>query len=484
MPQAQPGSFIDQLRAQVSAMLNKFDQAMPIEATVTFPVDRTKESTFIRNADVLTEATRKLPGCLFFGYHKQIPESIAAVPDAAIVGYEIVERWRSVYHFQFQWASPELICFQHAVVDLIKGAPDLRWYYGSDYSAEARVAQTGQKQCWDSSGTFINCLGTGQDGEIQAGVPWPAPRFIDNEDGTVTDNLTGLIWLKNADGFGEVTWAQALTNAHNLASGSSGLTDGSVAGDWRLPNIRELFSLIDYGTGDPCLPAGHPFTDVKSAIYWTGTTLRAAPTLAWMMTLGIAPTVFDLKINANRMWPVRSGDKVRVAQTGQKQCWDTDGNLIDCTGTGQDGEIQAGVPWPTRRFSDNQNGTVTDNLTGLVWLKNADNFGFRTWAQALAVCNSLASGSYGLTDGSVAGDWRLPNVKEIESLVDYDQVGPCLPPGHPFVNVRPSSYWTATSVQEAPTQAMFIIFGVGPIIFENKEHPFFVWPVRDWRPAQ
>ena len=128
-----------------------------------------------------------------------------------------------------------------------------------------------------------------------------------------------------------------------------------------------------------------------------------------------------------------AGRDTRVAQTGQKQCWDSKGEPIACAGTGQDGDIQAGVPWPTPRFIDNGDGTVTDNLTGLVWLKNANPFGFRTWEQALTVCNSLASGSYGLTDGSAAGDWRLPNIKEIESLVDYGHVGPCLPAGHPFV---------------------------------------------------
>jgi hypothetical protein len=300
----------------------------------------------------------------------------------------------------------------------------------------------------------------------------------------VTDKVSGLIWLKNANGFGEVTWEEALEKASALASGGRGLTDGSVAGDWRLPTIRELLSLVDYGTGDPIIPAGHPFKDVKRAIYWTSTTLASAPTLAWMMTLGIGPTVFDLKINANRMWPVRRGVKTRVAQTGQKQCWDASGASVTSEGSGQDGETQAGVRWPEPRFNDNEDGTVTDKLTGLVWLKNANPFGFRTWQEALEDCNSLSSGDCGLTDGSGAGDWRLPNIKEIESLVDYGRFGPSLPEGHPFSDVRPSSYWTSTSVAAAPTEAMFIILGVGPVIFENKEHPFFVWPVRDGRPAR
>jgi hypothetical protein len=64
------------------------------------------------------------------------------------------------------------------------------------------VRKTGQTGCWDSSGAVIACAGTGQDGELQKGAALPSPRFTDNGDGTVTDNLTGLIWLKNADCWG------------------------------------------------------------------------------------------------------------------------------------------------------------------------------------------------------------------------------------------------------------------------------------------
>jgi len=102
------------------------------------------------------------------------------------------------------------------------------------------VAATGQTTCYDSSGNVIACAGTGQDGDVLAGSPLSTPRFTDNGNGTITDNLTGLIWLKNANCFGTQTWAQALTDANRLANGACGLTDGSVAGDWRLPNVREL----------------------------------------------------------------------------------------------------------------------------------------------------------------------------------------------------------------------------------------------------
>ena len=97
----------------------------------------------------------------------------------------------------------------------------------------------------------------------------------------------------------------------------------------------------------------------------------------------------------------------------------------------------------------------------------------------------MQNGEYGLQDGSKTEDWRLPNIREIESLVDYGRAGPCLPDKHPFGDsVRPSSYWTSTTVTSAPSQAMFIILGVGPSIFENKEHAFFAWPVRNRRARQ
>jgi hypothetical protein len=138
--------------------------------------------------------------------------------------------------------------------------------------APAPVPQTGQTLSYAE----------GDDGDLQAGVPFPSPRFTDHGNGTVTDNLTGLIWLKNANCFGAMPWAQALTVTNTLAHGTCGLADGSGGGDWRLPNVRELLSLIDYRFYHPALSnaAGtaqwtedDPFLGVQSSdIYWTSTT--------------------------------------------------------------------------------------------------------------------------------------------------------------------------------------------------------------------
>jgi hypothetical protein len=344
------------------------------------------------------------------------------------------------------------------------------------------VPRTGQRGCWDLAGAAIDGAGSGQDGAIRAGARWPSPRFTDHGDGTVTDELTGLVWLKDADFFGELTWEQALVVVRHLDTGSAGLSDGSAAGDWRLPTIKELFSLIDYESSNPIVPRDHPFENVRSSIYWSSTSLASAPQLGWMMTLGIGPTVFDLKVNPNRLWPVRGAARALVPKSGQQACWNGEGKPIAGRGSGQDGDLRPGLAWPEPRFTDNGDGTVIDHLTDLVWLKNGNAFGWRNWQEALDDCNGLHAGSFGwLDDGSRPGDWRLPNIKEIESLVDYGRFGPCLPNGwqQAFENVQPSSYWTSTSVAAAPTEAMFIILGVGPAIFEHKEHPFYVWPVRN-----
>ncbi len=84
--------------------------------------------------------------------------------------------------------------------------------------------------------------------------------------------------------------------------------------------------------------------------------------------------------------------------------------------TGDDGDLGKGIAWPRPRFTDNGNGTVTDNLTGLIWLKNANCFGLRAWNDAVSDCNGLNSGECGLSDDSNAGDWRLPNQERTEQF--------------------------------------------------------------------
>jgi hypothetical protein len=135
----------------------------------------------------------------------------------------------------------------------------------------ALVPKTGQTTSYD----------TGDDGDHLAGIAIPNPRFTDNTDGTVTDEKTGLVWLKNANCYGERIWRNALTDSNTLNSGECGLTDGSVEGDWRLSNRFELESLLDLGNSLPALPIGHPFINLMSFPYWTSTEYDVQLTYKW-----------------------------------------------------------------------------------------------------------------------------------------------------------------------------------------------------------
>jgi hypothetical protein len=162
----------------------------------------------------------------------------------------------------------------------------------------APVEKTGQSISYE----------TGDDGDYEKGIASPNPRFTDNGNGAVTDNLTGLIWLKNANCFGGVTWANALSDCNVLASGSCDLTDGSVVGDWRLPNVKELQTLIDYGSFHPALPSGHPFTDIQPGHYWSSTTHAGDTTGAWYVGMDYGVVRGDIKTSVCDVWPVRGGN--------------------------------------------------------------------------------------------------------------------------------------------------------------------------------
>jgi hypothetical protein len=319
---------------------------------------------------------------------------------------------------------------------------------------QVSVAKTGQTTSYAA----------GDDGDLQKGVAWPDPRFTDNSDGTVTDNLTGLMWAKDANAEGSKTWSSAVDYSNNLTLGNYS--------DWRLPNIKELLSLFDYSQLDPMLPIDYPFTNVQDYYYWTSTADSRSPTQdAW----GVVPYSGNRSSTGHGghcyVWPVRgeSSGPAPVPKTGQTKSY----------ATGDDGDLQKGVTWPNPRFTDNRDGTVTDNLTRLIWLKNARCFG-GTWAKALSGCNSLASGICGLMDDSVAGDWRLPNIKELLSLCDYSQFNPTLPSGHPFTHVQDYYGWTSTASAEITSPASF--WRVDPIdgnvAAMYNDCSFCVWPVR------
>ncbi len=185
----------------------------------------------------------------------------------------------------------------------------------------------------------------------------------------------------------------------------------------------------------------------------------------------------------------------RVGETGQSTCFDGAGMQIACAGTGQDGDLRGGVAWPTPRFVDNGDGTVTDKLTALVWLKDAscselagaDAYAKAPWTTAVAAANALSSGTCGLSDGSAPGDWRLPSRFELESVLDLEYQQPAVPnsagtgrwaEGDPFVELYPNYYWTSTSRASDPDQAWFVNTYHGIVSSAAKTLEYCVWPVR------
>jgi hypothetical protein len=216
--------------------------------------------------------------------------------------------------------------------DLDSGIAALKITVNGPSHGEALLEKTGQTTCYDTNGNVISCTNTGHDGDIQAGVSWPNPRFTDNSDGTVTDNLTGLMWLKNANciqtsypgfdndipnGDGAVTWQHALDFVAGINSGAYSNCGGGYT-DWRLPNVKELQSLINYGYISPALPntagtgqwtSNNPFTNVQMYYYWSGTTEAEHTFAVWEVDMYDGYVDYwDKSGSDNFVWPVRGGD--------------------------------------------------------------------------------------------------------------------------------------------------------------------------------
>jgi len=319
---------------------------------------------------------------------------------------------------------------------LIQSAPD------------APVPKTGQ----------ITSYRAGDDGDYQMGVEWPAPRFTDHGDGTVTDNLTGLMWTKDANMDGSKTWNNAIDWCNAL--------DHAGHADWRLPNRREFASIIDMGEHSPALPDSHPFTGIQSAdYYWSSSTYSGHTGYAWQVYPYTGLLESEIKTNTNYVWAVRgvADGNVPVPRTGQTAAYRD----------GDDGYYQLGVQWPDPRFTDHEDGTVTDNLTGLMWSKNANIDGNKTWNDAIDWCNALDHAGY--------DDWRLPNVLELFSLIDHAEYNLALPDGHPFTGVQGNYYWSSTTYAYSADRAWFPNPGSGHVRNYYKTttvYTVYVWPVR------
>lgn len=267
------------------------------------------------------------------------------------------------------------------------------------------------------------------------------PSYLDNGDGTVTDLNTGLMWQKTPDFVNLRAWGEAQTYANDL----------QLAGynDWRTPTIKELYSLVQfYGSSFnrvPYIDTGYfdfEYPDPASGLrdmdaqYWSSTVYVGT-------TMQGDPTAFGVNFADGRI----KGYPKDIPGPGG-----TFSRYIRC--------VRGGSGYGVNNFVDNGDDTVTDLATGLTWTKS-DSSTTMNWQQALSYAENLV----------LAGcdDWRLPDAKELQSIVDYtrapdaqdpQQQGPAIDPIFNVTEIE-SWCWTGTTHLDGPNPdvAVYICFG-------------------------
>jgi hypothetical protein len=269
------------------------------------------------------------------------------------------------------------------------------------------------------------------------------------------------------------TWASAFQKIADLNA-------ANFAGhnDWRLPNVKELQGLVYFGRSGPAIDSafnnGTDSFTRPTGTYWSSTTFPSVPGQAYGVSFTTGASLLGSKTSATNFFvrAVRgaiTASTAGVLKTGQTKCWDSAGTEITCTGTGQDGEFQKGV---ALSYTDNGDGTITDNATRLMWEKlgnldftanfsdphDVDNNTY-TWAQAFQKIADLNTANF-----AGYSDWRLPNIMELESLIYYGRVTSRLPgPEIPAVDsafdngtdsfTRSNGYTSSTTSLSLPSWA-------------------------------
>ena len=249
------------------------------------------------------------------------------------------------------------------------------------------------------------------------------PSYTENGDGTITDNVTGLIWQK-ADG-GEMTFESAGNYCKTLVLG------GKI--DWRLPTGHELFGINNFDRVNPALDIN--FFTKTSAEYWWSSDLRSDDTsYVWVVNagggIGAHPKTETVSAGGAKRFHVRA---VRNPFRGTL---------------------------PSFRFKDNNDGTITDNYTGLIWQKLPSATPL-TWEESLGYAKGL----------SLVGksDWRVPNVKELQSLNDETQMKPSLNKNY-FPTILSGNFWSSTSQVNTPSRVWDLNVDYGIVSYSDKSN--------------
>jgi len=246
------------------------------------------------------------------------------------------------------------------------------------------------------------------------------PSYADNGDETITDNVTGLVWQKQND----TTirgWGIAYTFCTNPSLTGSG---------WRLPSVNELMSIVDYGLSSSAVNTTY-FPATQSYDYWSSTTDAGATGAAWTVSFTDGMLTTSSMAQQYYVRCVRGAGSVAV-------------------------------------FIDNGDGTVTDAVTNLTW-QAQDDATTKTWESALTYCEGSSLGGH--------NDWRLPNVKELRSIVDPKKYNLSINTAF-FPNTRSSSYWTSTTYKNGITAAWSVRFLDGYVLTDTKTTGRYVRCVR------
>ena len=287
------------------------------------------------------------------------------------------------------------------VVPTAEAATDALVSGSTQASADSEISypivDSSQVYCYEDGGS-ITCptedeVFFGQDAQYSGNEP----AYIDNGDGTVTDTVTGLIWQQ--DPGEKMTFEEA----------AAGAEDFSLAGydDWRLPSIKELYSLILFSGYDP---SG-----------WNGTdTSELVPFISDVFNFEYGDTERGERIIDSQF--ASSNKYVSTTMGGDETLFGVnfaDGRIKGYGLSLRRQEktffvlyVRGNTDYGTNEFVDNGNGSITDLATDLTWMQNDSESGM-TWDDALAYCEYL---EYADMD-----DWRLPNVKELQSIVDYSR---------------------------------------------------------------
>jgi hypothetical protein len=267
------------------------------------------------------------------------------------------------------------------------------------------IVDTGQTTCYNDS-TAINCPDEdaaffGQDAQVVGN----AASYTNNYDGTITDNVTGIMWQQSPDSEGN---ADIDSNDKMTYTEAVDYCDGlSLAGyeDWRLPTIKQLYSLIDFRGTDP---SGYQGENVSGLIPFIDTDYFA-------FAYG-DPAANERIIDAQYV----SSTRYVGTAMGQQSAFGV--NFADGRIKGYPLHLEFFVicardtsSYGQNEFIDNGDGTITDQATGLMWAQDDSAFGM-DWSEALAWVQQQNDASY-----LGYNDWRLPNAKELQSIVDYSR---------------------------------------------------------------